>query len=68
MLAYLIDNFAIFNYLNTSMEEKNVLLFATADKIDSVKRKQKGRSFTFQEIVTTCFDTNHQLSKMQDKF
>ena len=41
MLAYLTDIFAIFNDLNTSMQGRNTVLFATAEKIDGIQRKLK---------------------------
>ena len=41
MLAYLSDIFVIFNDLNTSMQGRNASHFATADKIDGIKRKLK---------------------------
>ena len=45
MLAYLSDIFVIFNDLNTSMQGRNALLFATADKIDGIQRKLKAWKF-----------------------
>ena len=41
MLAYLIDIFSIFNYLKTSIKERNASLFESEGKFDPIKRKLK---------------------------
>ena len=63
LLAYLTDIFDITNGLNTSMQGRNASLFATAYKIDGMKRKLKAWKI---RVSNNCYDMFPQLATVID--
>lgn len=65
-LAYLSDIFSVFNELNSSMQGKMSSVFATADKIDGIKRRLE--AWKARVLRDSCYDMFPNLiSAIDDK-